>query len=134
MGPITIGCYPTLAPTVLPPLLHDFGEAHPRVQLHIFEATQDQMEGRIESGEVDVAFVYDTLVPGMPRREQLFALACARARRRIRPARGGRRGPARGRRGPRPDPPRCAAVQRPHAVAVRRARAGPPHPAPHQQL
>nr|WP_274637742.1 LysR substrate-binding domain-containing protein [Microbacterium bovistercoris] len=75
VGPITIGCYPTLAPTVLPPLLHDFGEAHPRVQLHIFEATQDQMEGRIESGEVDVAFVYDTLVPGMPRREQLFALA-----------------------------------------------------------
>lgn len=75
VGPITIGCYPTLAPVVLPPLLHDFGGAHPRVQLHIFEATQDQMEGRIESGEVDIAFVYDTLVPGMPQREQLFALA-----------------------------------------------------------
>lgn len=75
VGPITIGCYPTLAPTVLPPLLHDFGEAHPRVALHIFEATQDQLEGRIESGEVDIAFVYDMLVPGMPRREQLFTQA-----------------------------------------------------------
>lgn len=74
VGPITIGCYPTLAPTVLPPLLHDFGEAHPRVDLHIREATHDQLEGRIESGEVDVAFVYDTLVPGHPRRERLFAL------------------------------------------------------------
>ncbi|TLF27445.1 LysR substrate-binding domain-containing protein, partial [Microbacterium sp. 5K110] len=46
----------------------------PRVDLHIREATHDQLEGRIESGEVDVAFVYDTLVPGHPRRERLFAL------------------------------------------------------------
>lgn len=74
VGPITIGCYPTLAPTILPPLLHDFGAAHPRVDLQILEATHDRLEGRLESGEVDVAFVYDTLVPGHPRRERLFAL------------------------------------------------------------
>lgn len=74
VGPITIGCYPTLAPTVLPPLLHDFGGAHPRVDLNILETTHDRLEGRIESGEVDVAFVYDTLIPGRPRRERLFAL------------------------------------------------------------
>ncbi|GAA1720462.1 hydrogen peroxide-inducible genes activator [Isoptericola hypogeus] len=74
VGPITIGCYPTLAPTVLPPLLHDFGEAHPRVDLQTLEATHDQLEGRIETGEVDVAFVYDTLIPGHPRREKLFEL------------------------------------------------------------
>lgn len=72
VGPVTIGCYPTLAPTVLPPLLHDFGERHPRVDLHIREATHDQLEGRIETGEVDVAFVYDMLIPGHPRRRQLF--------------------------------------------------------------
>lgn len=74
VGPIRIGCYPTLAPTVLPPLLHEFGEAHPGVDLHIREATHDQLEGRIESGDIDVAFVYDALVPGRPRRERLFAL------------------------------------------------------------
>lgn len=74
VGPVTIGCYPTLAPTVLPPLLHDFGEAHPRVDLRIVEATHDQLEGRLETGEVDVAFVYDTLIPGRPRREKLFEL------------------------------------------------------------
>ena len=74
VGPITIGCYPTLAPTILPPLLHDFGDAHPRVDLQIFEATHDALEGRMASGEVDVAFVYDTLIPGNPRRERLFAL------------------------------------------------------------
>lgn len=74
VGPITIGCYPTLAPTILPPLLQEFGERHPRVDLHILEATHDRLEGRIESGEVDVAFVYDTLVPGRPRKERLFEL------------------------------------------------------------
>lgn len=73
-GPITIACYPTLAPTVLPPLLHDFGEKHPRVEMEIREITHDALEGKIESGEVDVAFVYETLVPGNPRRKRLFEL------------------------------------------------------------
>jgi len=72
VGPITIGCYPTLAPTILPPLLHDFGEAHPRVELHIIEATHDELEGKLESGEVDLAFVYDLLIPGNPRRQRLY--------------------------------------------------------------
>jgi len=74
VGPLTIGCYPTLAPTILPPLLHDFGEAHPRVDLQIFEATHDELEARIDAGDVDVAFVYDTLIPGNPHRQRLFDL------------------------------------------------------------
>ncbi|ERG64726.1 hypothetical protein L332_09735 [Agrococcus pavilionensis RW1] len=74
VGPVTIGCYPTLAPTILPPLLAGFGRAHPRVELDIVEATHDRLEGRLESGRIDVAFVYDTLVPGEPRRAKLFAL------------------------------------------------------------
>ena len=74
VGPITIACYPTLTPTILPPLLHDFGSAHPRVDLQILETTHDGLAGRLESGDVDVAFVYDTLIPGAPRREKLFEL------------------------------------------------------------
>ncbi len=74
VGPITIGCYPTLAPTVLPPILQGFGSAHPRVELEIVEATHDRLRGRLESGHMDVAFVYDTLVPGQPSRARLFAL------------------------------------------------------------
>ncbi|KAA9089717.1 LysR family transcriptional regulator [Microbacterium radiodurans] len=72
VGPVTIACYPTLAPTILPPLLDGFGAAHPRVTLQIEETTSDALAGRIESGQVDVAFVYDTLIPGAPRREKLF--------------------------------------------------------------
>lgn len=74
VGPITIACYPTLAPTILPPLLHDFGAAHPRVDLQILETTHDGLTGRIESGDVDIAFVYDTLIPGDPRRQKIFEL------------------------------------------------------------
>lgn len=74
VGPVTIGCYPTLAPMVLPPLLHDFGGAHPRVELNIVEATHDQLEGRLESGEVDLAFVYDLRIPGHPQRAGILEL------------------------------------------------------------
>ncbi|MGM1029359.1 MAG: LysR family transcriptional regulator [Actinomycetota bacterium] len=74
VGPITIGCYPTLVPMVLPPILQGFAREHPRVELEIVEATHDRLKGRLESGQVDVAFVYDTLVPGEPRRARLFEL------------------------------------------------------------
>lgn len=74
VGPITIGCYPTLAPTVLPPLLDEFGRAHPRVDLNILETTHTELDGKLDSGEIDVAFVYDALVPGTPRAERLFEL------------------------------------------------------------
>lgn len=72
VGPIAIGCYPTLAPTILPPLLQGFAQLHPRVQLTILEATHDRLQGQLEAGQVDVAFVYDTLIPGQPRRAKLF--------------------------------------------------------------
>lgn len=73
-GPITIGCYPTLAPVVLPPLLADFGTAHPRVQLDLLEATQDVLAERLEQGTIDLAFVYDTFIPGNAERTRLFEL------------------------------------------------------------
>ncbi len=65
-GPVTIGRYPTLAPVILPVLLAEFGDQHPRVGLEIVETTQDRLAGRLESGEIDVAFVYETLIPGTP--------------------------------------------------------------------
>lgn len=73
-GPIVIGCYPTLAPMVLPPLLQEFARLHPGVELSIFEATQDQLATALASGRIDVAFVYDMLVPGNPERTRLFEL------------------------------------------------------------
>ena len=37
VGPLIVGCFVTLAPTVLPRLLADFEELHPRVTLDFIE-------------------------------------------------------------------------------------------------
>lgn len=73
-GPVVIGCYPTLAPTVLPPLLQDFAELHPHIELSIREATQDRLAEDLASGRIDVAFVYDMLVPVDTERARLYEL------------------------------------------------------------
>jgi DNA-binding transcriptional LysR family regulator len=73
-GPVVIGCYPTLAPTILPPLLQDFPALHPDIELSIREATQDRLADDLASGRIDVAFVYDMLVPGDTERARLYEL------------------------------------------------------------
>lgn len=74
VGPMTIGCFPTLAPTVLPPLFSAFGRDHPGLDLEIREATQDRLIEQLDSGRVDVAFVYEFQLPGRARRAKLFEL------------------------------------------------------------
>lgn len=73
-GPVVIGCYPTLAPAILPPLLQDFAALHPGIELSIREATQDRLAEDLTSGRIDVAFVYDMLVPGDTERARLYEL------------------------------------------------------------
>jgi DNA-binding transcriptional LysR family regulator len=62
-GPLVIGCYLTLAPTVLPPLLDGFMARHPRVRLESVEGTQDGLPDRLFGGELDLAVVYDMDLP-----------------------------------------------------------------------
>jgi DNA-binding transcriptional LysR family regulator len=62
-GPLVIGCYLTLAPTVLPPLLDGFMTNHPRVRLESVEGTQNGLLDRLLGGELDLAVVYDTDLP-----------------------------------------------------------------------
>lgn len=73
-GPIAIGCYPTLAPMILPPLLQEFAALHPDIELSIVEATQDQLSDALAAGQIDIAFVYDMLVPPETERATLFGL------------------------------------------------------------
>lgn len=74
VGPIAVGCYPTLAPTILPRLLGDFGGAHPRVDLQVVEATADRVHDLLDTGGIDLAFTYETLIRGTPARRRLFSL------------------------------------------------------------
>ncbi|MQA34401.1 LysR family transcriptional regulator [Modestobacter roseus] len=74
VGPLAIGCYPTLAPTVLPPLLSAFSTAHPQLDITVTEATQDLLVELLDSGRIDVAFVYDVQLPARVHRTKLFEL------------------------------------------------------------
>jgi DNA-binding transcriptional LysR family regulator len=64
-GLVRLGCYPSLAPTVLPVLISEFTKAHPDARLEVHENTQDELSKGLESGELDLAIMYDLdLDPG----------------------------------------------------------------------
>ncbi|PXY18815.1 LysR substrate-binding domain-containing protein [Prauserella muralis] len=58
-GRLALGCYLTLAPTVLPRLLHGFGARYPRVTIDFTEGTQDALQRLLLAGELDLAVLYD---------------------------------------------------------------------------
>jgi DNA-binding transcriptional LysR family regulator len=67
-GVLYLGCYVTLAPTTLPPLLESFRELHPDLRVEFAEGTQDVLQRRLLSGELDLAVLYDMEVqPEMQR-------------------------------------------------------------------
>ncbi|GAA4925979.1 LysR substrate-binding domain-containing protein [Streptomonospora halophila] len=73
-GVLSLGCYVTLAPTVLPPLLQGFSALHPGLTVDFAEATQDVLQRRLLSGELDLAVIYDMdVLPEMARAE-LFTM------------------------------------------------------------
>jgi DNA-binding transcriptional LysR family regulator len=64
-GLVRLGCYPSLAPTALPALISDFTRTHPDARLEVHENTQDQLSRGLDSGELDLAIMYDLdLDPG----------------------------------------------------------------------
>lgn len=66
VGPIAVGCYRSLGPTLLPPLIAEFTRAHPRADVDFREETQNRLRMMLDSQDVDVAFLYDLEVaPGL---------------------------------------------------------------------
>ncbi|MGH3251428.1 MAG: LysR family transcriptional regulator [Trebonia sp.] len=59
VGPLVVGCFATLAPAVLPKLLAEFEELHPRVTMDFVEGPQDQLREALLAGEIDAAVLYD---------------------------------------------------------------------------
>lgn len=66
-GRLVIGCYPTLGPTLLAPLLAGFGARHPAVEIDFHEDAQDRLHQRLRSGELDLTLTYDLELPGQLR-------------------------------------------------------------------
>jgi DNA-binding transcriptional LysR family regulator len=58
-GPLGIGCFVTLAPTVLPRLLSEMQSAHPMVTLDFMEGSQDKLQEALLKGDIDAAVMYD---------------------------------------------------------------------------
>ncbi len=66
VGPVAVGCYLSLAPTLLPAIIADFTRAHPRADVDFREDTQNRLRMLLDSHELDVAFLYDLdLEPGL---------------------------------------------------------------------
>ncbi|EOM77334.1 LysR family transcriptional regulator [Rhodococcus rhodnii] len=72
VGPVAIGCYPALGPTLLPSMIAGFTSMYPRASVAFREETQNQLRGALESGQLDVAIVYDLDLPPTWRLEPLL--------------------------------------------------------------
>jgi len=73
-GPLAVGCFTTIAPTVLPPLLTSFVAEHPGLDLETIETTQDHLVELLDTGRLDIAFAYDAFIPASTPREKIFEL------------------------------------------------------------
>ncbi|AZV94161.1 LysR family transcriptional regulator [Bordetella sp. J329] len=71
-GPIVVGCYSTLAPTVLPALISGFEALHPKVILNVAEGSNDELLPMMDVGKLDVLITYRiNLPPGLAEAELL---------------------------------------------------------------
>ncbi|YCH08998.1 LysR substrate-binding domain-containing protein [Arthrobacter sp. alpha11c] len=63
VGPITVGCYPTFAPTLIPALIDGFAALHPRVDVDFRIAPQGGLMELLREGRIDLILVYDLNLP-----------------------------------------------------------------------
>lgn len=62
-GPLALGCYVTVSPTILPLLVQWVAERHPKVELAVVARSQAELTELLFSGALDVAIVYDMGLP-----------------------------------------------------------------------
>jgi DNA-binding transcriptional LysR family regulator len=74
-GRLVIGCMSSIAPTVLPPLIVEFGNLHPGVNIEFVEGSQIEIQLALDQGRCEAAILYDDgdLSP-MFRREVLYTV------------------------------------------------------------
>lgn len=65
-GTITIGCYSTLAPFVIPPLVADLRSRNPDLQVEILDGALDEILPLMHQGRCEVGFFYSSdVIPGI---------------------------------------------------------------------
>ncbi|MGL3806342.1 LysR substrate-binding domain-containing protein [Paeniglutamicibacter sp. R2-26] len=74
-GKVSIGCYTSLAPTLLTELMAEYALRHPSVELDFYAGTQQEIHEKVLSGELDLAIAYElTVPPGLARKRLLDAV------------------------------------------------------------
>ncbi|KQV07254.1 LysR family transcriptional regulator [Leifsonia sp. Root112D2] len=58
-GAFTIGCFSSLAPTILPTMLKLFAETHPHAQLNFVVGSEDMLLEKLRAGELELVVSYD---------------------------------------------------------------------------
>jgi DNA-binding transcriptional LysR family regulator len=58
-GPLTVGCYTTLSPFLIPPLVAGFRTEFPKVDLVFHESSQPELQQQLLDGELELALLYD---------------------------------------------------------------------------
>lgn len=73
-GPLSVGCLTTLAPMVLPELVHAFSKSHPDVSLSVVEGDPRRLVECLRAVEIDMAISYDLMIPDDIAYEPLVSL------------------------------------------------------------
>ncbi|MGP5048661.1 LysR family transcriptional regulator [Glutamicibacter ardleyensis] len=71
-GPVRFGCFASLSPHVIPALLEGFPPLHPDLDVSVRVGTHDELIPALSSGELDVAFVYDLLLPAQLGKQVIY--------------------------------------------------------------
>ncbi|NKX54219.1 LysR family transcriptional regulator [Arthrobacter mobilis] len=72
-GPLTVGCYMTLGPTIIPPMLAEFARQCPHVDVDFVEGYHEDLQERLLDGSIDAAFLYDLNISPAIRTAALLA-------------------------------------------------------------
>jgi len=74
-GRVSIACYLTLAPFVMPAVLSMFRTWHPSVELDLFYGSGEEIAERLHDGRSDIAVLYDFNLPVDTIHDRLYAVA-----------------------------------------------------------
>ncbi|MFT7531465.1 MAG: DNA-binding transcriptional LysR family regulator [Gammaproteobacteria bacterium] len=62
-GAMSVGCFVTLAPMIMPELLHTFSKEHSNSQLSLVEGDHESILSGLRRAEIDIAICYDLQLP-----------------------------------------------------------------------
>jgi DNA-binding transcriptional LysR family regulator len=62
-GPLVLGCYVTMAPTIVPMLMEWIATHHPKVELTVVTGSQLELPHRLLAGSLDLSIGYDIALP-----------------------------------------------------------------------